>query len=520
MSKIAETTFTLMIVTMVAKLLGFGRELVLASAYGASMYSDAYLTAMNIPYVIFTIMGGTLGTIFIPMYFEIKNKEGEKEALKFTNNISNIVIVMGVLLVIFGFIFTEEIVKLFAIGFKGEILDISIKFTRIIMIGTIFTGISYIGSAYLQIKNNFIIPGAITIPRNIIIIISIILSMEYGPYIMIWGTLIGIASEVLLQLPFLINNGYRYIKYINMKDKYIKRTIKLIAPVFIGVAVNQINTMVDRTLASTLSEGSISALNYANKLNGFVMGLFITSIITVIYPMLSRLSFEDDREQFKKSLVASINSVTLLIIPISMGAIILAKPIVKVLFERGEFDSRATSMTAVALIMYSIGMVAFGLRDVLNKVFYSLQDTKTPMVNGVIAMSINIILNIVFIKYLGLVGLALSTSISSIICIFLLFVSLNKKIAYFGQDKIIKTTFKSIISAIVMGVGTYFIYKFLYNILGSGFVHEVISLFGAICTGALIYGIFIVVLKVEEVGLIVDIINRKLTKSKYKENIK
>ena len=440
MSKVAKATIGLMLATAIAKGLGFGRELVLASSYGVSMYSDAYLTAMNIPVVIFAIIGITLATVLIPLYFEVNNELGEINALKFTNNVFNIVIVLCILLAIIGVVFTEQLVKIFAVGFEGETLNIAIHFTRITIMSIVFTGLSYIMTAYLQIKNNFTIPGLASVPKNIIIIISIILSVKYNPYIMIWGTLIGIATEFIFQLPFAIKSGYKYQPYINIKDKYIKKMSWLIGPVLIGVAVNQINTMVDRTLASTLVEGSISALNYANKLNGFVMALFITSVGAVIYPMLSKLSSEDNKEKFISSVVQSINSVILLVIPISIGAIVLATPIVKLLFQRGEFDARATSMTAIALIMYSIGMVAFGLRDIIGKVFYALKDTKTPMINGAIAMIMNIVLNIILVKYLQLAGLALATSISAIVCIFLLFGSLKKKIGYFGQDKIIKTT--------------------------------------------------------------------------------
>ncbi|MFR1077439.1 MAG: murein biosynthesis integral membrane protein MurJ, partial [Romboutsia timonensis] len=260
----------------------------------------------------------------------------------------------------------------------------------------------------------------------------------------------------------------------------------------------------------TLVEGSISALNYANKLNGFVMALFIASIAAVIYPMLSKLSSEDDKDKFTASVVRSINSVILLVIPISVGAIVLSTPIIKLLFQRGEFDARATSMTAIALIMYSIGMVAFGLRDILGKVFYALQDTKTPMKNGVIAMVMNIVLNIILVKYLQLAGLALATSISAIVCIFLLFGSLKKQIGYFGQDKIIKTTIKSIISAIVMGIVAYFNYNILSNLLGIGFINEAISLVVSIGVGTITYAIVIIALKVEEVNIMNSIINKKL----------
>lgn len=513
MSKIAKATIGLMIATIIAKILGFARELVLASSYGASMYSDAYLTAMNIPSVIFTVIGTTLGTVLIPMYFDVNSKLGEKKALRYINNMFNIVIVLCIVLSILGFVCTESIVKIFAIGFEGETLKLAIDFTRVLIIGLIFAGLSYIMTAYLQIKNNFTIPGLMTVPKNIIIIITIILSVKYNPYIMVWGTLIGMAVEFLFQLPFAIKSGYKYQPYININDKYIKKTIWLIGPVLIGVAVNQINAMIDRTLASTLVEGSISALNYANKLNLFVMALFITSVAAVIYPMLSKLSSEENKEKFTNSVVQSINSVILLVIPISIGAMVLATPIVKLLFQRGEFDTRATSMTAIALVMYSIGMVAFGLRDILGKVFYAIQDTKTPMINGAIAMVMNIVLNFILVRRLQLAGLALATSISAIICIFLLFRSLKKKIGYFGQDKILKTTIKSIISAVIMGTITYISYNLFNSALGLGFIADIISLFGAIIVGVIIYGILVVILKVEEINVVIDMLKNKLNKS-------
>ena len=512
MSKVAKATIGLMIATIIAKILGFGRELVLASSYGASIYSDAYITAINIPTVLFSIIGSTLGTVFIPMYFQVNRDLGEEKVLNFTNNVFNIVIVICIFLAIIGFIFTEQLVKVFAMGFEGKVLKITIDFTKITIIGIVFIGLSSIMSSYLQVKSKFTITGLKTLPKNIIIIVSIILSVKYNPYIMIWGALIGFIMEFLFQLPSVIKNRYKYQPYINIKDKYIKKMSWLIGPVLIGVAVNQVNTLVDKNLASTLVEGSISALNYANKLNEFVMALFITSVGAVIYPMLSKLSSEDNKEKFTSSVVQSINSVILLVIPISVGAMVLATPIVKLLFQRGEFDATATSMTAIALTMYSIGMVAFGLRDILGKVFYALQDTKTPMINGAIAMVMNIALNIILVKYLKIAGLALATSISAIVCIFLLFGSLKKKMGYFGQDEIIKTTIKSIISAVIMGIVTYFAYNMVSNLLDVGFVKEAISLVVSVGIGAITYGILVILLKVDEVNIITSMIKKKINK--------
>lgn len=508
MNKVAKSAIYLMIATILSKILGFARELVLSSSYGASAYSDAYITAVNIPVVIFSAVGMALATTVIPLYYEKQKIGGSEKGIEFINNIMNIVLIISSILAILGFIFARQLVGIVAIGFEGETLDLAIKFTRILIFGIIFVGISNIITSYLQTQNQFAVPGLIGVPFNIIVIISIILSVKINIYILPIGTLIGIISQFLFQYPFAKKLGYKYKYYINIKDEYIKKMMWLVCPVFIGVSVNQINAIVDRCIASTLMEGTISALNYANRLNGFVIGLFIASIGAVIYPMLSKLSNEKNQKKFIKSVSQSINSVILLVIPVSVGAMVLSYPIVKLLFERGQFSPQATAMTASALVFFSIGMVAFGLRDILGKVFYSLQDTKTPMINGAISMILNIILSLILVKFMGHNGLAFATSLSSILCIILLFVSLKKKIGYFGQDNIIKTSLKSLGSAILMGIVTFYSYNQLSYIIGSSTVGQIISLGSAVFIGALVYFILIVLLKIDEV----EIIKSKLKK--------
>ena len=512
MSKLARATFGLMVATIIAKILGFGRELVLAAGYGTSIYSDAYITAMNIPQVIFAIIGSTLATVLIPMYMEVHNEEGEEASLKFINNVFNIVVLACIVLSVLGFIFTEQIVNVFAVGYEGKALEVAINFTRITIIGIVFTGLSYVMTSYLQIKNDFITPGLSSVPKNIIIIVATLYSIKHGPYIMIWGTLIGMASEFLFQWPYSVKKGYKYIPTISLKDKYIKKMGWLIMPVLIGVAVNQVNTLVDRTLASTLPVGTVSALNYSNKLTSFVIAIFITSISSVIYPILSQLSSENNKDRFIASVIKSINCVIILVMPITVGTIVLAHPIVRVLFERGAFDAKGTYMTAVALAMYSIGMVAYGLRDVLGKIFYSLQDTKTPMVNGVIAMAMNMIMDLIFIRFWGLGGLTLATSLSSIICIMLLFRSLKKKMGYFGQDKIFKVTVKSLVASLAMGAVAYYSYNYMMRFTHTGGEKEFAVLMIAITLAAILYGGLIILFKVDEIKIVTDVVMRRLNK--------
>lgn len=515
MSKVAKAALGLMAATLIAKILGFGRELTLASAYGASSTSDAFLVAMNIPAVIFTAIGTSLGTAFIPLYCEVNSSQGEKASIKYTNNIFNVVVLICIVISIIGVIFTPQVVKLFALGFKGETMEKAVYFTRAMILGIPFLGISYIMMAYLQVKENFIIPGLMPVPYNTCIIISILLSVKTSPYILPWGALIGLLGQFLFQLPFAMKKGFRYKPYINFKDEYLKKMLWLVAPVLIGVAVNQINTIVDRTIASTLVEGSISALNYANKLNQFVMGMFIVSISSVVYPMLSKLSTENNKVKFNQSIIKAINIVILLVIPISVGAIILSTPIVKVLFQRGEFDARATYMTSVALVFYSIGMIGFGLRDILSKVFYSLQDTRTPMINGAIAMGLNIILNILFVKFtnMQLAGLALATSTAALVTVTMLFISLRIKIGPFGGKTILSVFIKAITSALLMAVITIIAYRKVSYFLGDRTIKEVITLAVAIGVGTIVYALSIVVLKVDEVNLILNGLKSKIKRS-------
>lgn len=511
MSNLAKSAFWLMVVTMLSKVLGFGREIILGYFYGTSAYSDVYIVAMNIPLVVFSSIGVALVTTFIPLYQEALTSKGEERALKFSNNIMSIVVILSILLGVFGYIFAEPLVKLFAMHYTGEKLILAVKFVRIMIGGVVFIGLSNLMTSYLQIQGNFTIPGMIGFPNNIIIITSIILSAVTGNiYILAIGTLIGMLSQFLFQVPFAIKKGYKFKPTIDFKDEYLKKMLWLVMPVLIGVAVNQINAMVDRSLASGLEDGVITALNNANRLNGFVMGMFIATLGAVIYPTLSKLSTENNKEKFAESVANSVNCVNLLVVPASVGAMILATPVVRILFERGAFNDRSTMLTATALVFYSVGMVGFGLRDILGKVFYSLKDTKTPMINGIIAVVLNIVLNIALVKVMGHGGLALATSLSAIICIILLFISLKKKIGYYGQDKIKSTFIKTVVASLVMGVVTYFVYKFLFGILGLGFIQEAISLGVSIAIGGAIYLALIIVFKVEEVNMAIDMIKKKL----------
>lgn len=502
MKKIA---LVLMLISVFSKILGFGREITLSYFYGTSDISDIYLISTTIPGTIFSIVGMGLITSYIPMYSRIVKERSIQEADRFTNNIINFTLILSTVLVILVMFFTLPIVKVFASGFQGEMLNLAVRFTKITIISIFFSGIIYLYSGYLQIKNNFIIPALIGIPLNLFIIGGIIMSSRMSSDVLVIGYVMAVISQLLFVLPFAYKKGYHYRIVLDKNDEYLKKMILLSIPIILGVAVNQVNILVDKTLASQIIVGGISALNYANRLNLFIQGIFVESIAIVLYPVISKMAAENNLNGLRKTVAESISSINLLVIPATVGAMIFAEPVVRLLFGRGAFDNQAITMTSYALFFYSIGMIGYGLREILSRAFYSLQDTKTPMINAVLAMIMNIVLNLILSRYMGISGLALATSISAIICTGLLFISLRKKIGPFGIKNISISFVKILSASLIMGILAKISYSMLLKLISDN-----LSLVLSIGIGAAVYFVIIHFMRIEEVSLLVDAMKRKL----------
>lgn len=506
----------LMTIILISKITGFLRDIVLAQTFGAGEITDAYLTALNIPVVLFDGISAALGTTFIPMFFKVKDSNGEEGVNKFTSNILNIVVILSLLFIVIGMIFAPYIVKLFAMGFSGEVLNLTVEYLKILLFSMIFIAANGLISSYLVASGDVYISGLISIPFNIFVIGAIILGSITNSYVMVFGTLIAYIAQLLFQLPFLFKKGYKHRFKINFKDENIKQVVYLVIPVFFGSYVGQINSIVNRTLASTLEKGSITALNYANKLSMFAVGVIVVALSTVIYPVLSKLASENNIKGYKSNLSKSINIIVILMVPIMIMIMDFSTPIVRILFEEGSFDSHATYLTSTALSCYSVGIVAYGLREILAKGFYSLQDTKTPVKNATISVVINVVFSIVLVRYMGIGGLALASSISAILTTMLLFISLRKKIGKLGFKNIFITFIKVSIASIIMGITMKFMYN---NILGLRKlliienrkfigVDTIVSVF----VGLIIYIILISLFNIKEVREISEIIVNRIKK--------
>ena len=504
MSKAARATVLLMIVTIVSKILGLFRDSVLASAYGTGRYAAVYSTANSISTILFAVIGTALATSLIPLYNKLASEDSTERAMGFLNSVVNLVVIVCLSIAGLGIIFAGPLVKVFAPGYQGDVYTLCVQYTRILLPSIVFVGLANIFTSYLQIKKRYVIPGFIGMPYSIIIIVSIYLSLKTSPMVLVIGTLIAISAKALFQLPFVYKEGYRYRPKINLKDPVMKDMMILILPVVIGVGANQINSIVDKSLASLLGTEVVASFSYAIKLYEFVQALFITSILAVIYPRLSSMIVSDRMDSFLNSLKKTMNVIIVALVPIIVGCIVLSRQIVEVLFQRNAFTSKDTTMTASILWIYVIGILAFALRDVLTRGFYSMEDSKTPMINSIISIVFNISLNLILVKPLGYKGLAIATAVSAYIGLLLFNRSMRKKIeGYSSRDNYI-VFLKSLFAALIMGLGVKLVYGIVASSLVGGLLFKLIALASAVGVGVIVYALIMHFLRVEEYEMIFD----------------
>ena len=489
-----KTALQVMIITLISKFFGFARDIVLSYFYGATNVSDAYLISLTIPDVISSFIITGIATAFIPMYNRILATDGEERVVGFTNNLVNTLTAAAGILYLVSLFFTPQFVRMFASGFNEETVNIAIQLTRISVISIFFTGLIALSTAYLQIKDNFVIPALIGFPLNVIIIISIYLSTQTSYVVLTIGFVIATASQLIIMIPGIFKTNFRYRFKIDLQDPDLRQMIKIAVPVIIGSSINQINVLINRTVASNVTVGGISALNYAYMITFFIHGLFVVSIISIIYPSISRKATMGDFEGMKLETNNVIKSLSLIIIPASFGAIIFSREIVSLLYGRGNFQENAIAMTSSALSYFAVGMIFVAIREILSRAFYAMQDTRTPMINATIGVVVNMILTPIFSQIFGIGGLALATSASALVTVVLLTLNLRKKIGPFGIMNIVKLFVKLIIASAFMSLVAYTSYHLL--IIG---MHEVIALFIAIVLGVATYAIGIMMLNIEEI---------------------
>lgn len=475
--------------SIISKILGFFRETALAGVFGATTATDAYLVATIIPWMLFSVISTALSTTLIPVYTMRVHEAGDEAGLRFINTLVNFILVICLIMIIAGSFAAPWIVKIVAPGFRGEAVDLTILLTRLLLPMMVFHALTAVFTGYLQAVERFTWPALVGIPFNVVMIIAIIISgVSFGIAGVAVGSVLATACQIMVMLPGLIRVKYSYQLLIDWKDPGFRQVGKLIVPILLATGAGQLGIIVNRMLASGLAEGSISALNFGTRLTQLPLGIFIMAVTTVLYPTFSQMAAHRDMHGLRRAMIAGVRSSIFLTIPMAVGLIVLREPIVRVLFERGAFDAQATDMTAYAVLFLSLGLLPMALREVISRVYFALQDTVTPMMLGIAAVVLNIILNFVLVGPFAHGGLALATSIASLFAVIILFAVLRKRLGGLGGLEMWDSLWRVSLASAVMGCGVVALWRALTRLYPSpGFFLEAGLLTVAICAGVVIY---------------------------------
>lgn len=433
-------------------LLSFVKEAIIANYYGVSFDVDAYTVAITIPVTLFAMVSVSIQSIVIPLYSDSLINEGNEAA---NDNISNFLTVTAFITGIFIIIcelFASGIVYLFAPGFSTETHVLATQLLRIMAPTIMFTVLERVFVGMLNVQGKYTIPSLSVCFLNLgLIVCIVILHASLGIAAACIGQIVGTFLSISFVI-WLVRDFFKYRFYLSFKTPFIVKAIKQSLPIIWSVSLGEVSAMINRMVASFLLVGSISALGYAGKLNSVMLQFFTVAIATIIYPLYAESSAKRDMKQLNSRVNLTLTIYSFFLLPLMVGVFCFRKELVQVAFGRGAFDQNAIDVTKTLLGIYAIGLLFMALRETITKVFYSLQDTKTPAQNATMAIVTTIVFNLTLPLFLGVNGLALATALVSIIYSLRLIIQLCKLHTEIELREYYKNVPGTLLSAALMGI--------------------------------------------------------------------
>lgn len=493
MKSTVKTVSFMMIATLFSKVAGLLRDVFIAAKYGTeSMEAVAYSYASSLPVQLFDFtLGAAVLATFIPIFNGYMEKGEKTRAYEFSNNFINITVLISATISVLGMLFSKQIGMFIAPDLNAETQELLQNLIIIVLPTTIFTTLAYAFVGILQSLDEFNIPAIISMVSNVVIIIYILFfDNVYG---LCCAMLVGWAMQFIIQIPSLVKKKYKYKFSFNFKDAGIKEALILALPILISSWVQPISLFVNKRYASSIVGGG-PALDYANRFYIIVVGVFVLAITNYIFPALSKKAGVNDEKGFNDILSGSVRVMLLIITPIMVGMFLLSEDIIRLVYGRGSFDADSIILTASALGFYALGMIAYGINEILNKCFYSMKNAKVPMIASFVGIAASIILSSLSVKVwnIGVKGLAFSSSVSVWIVAVILLLFIQKKNKFLNLSLLVHIL-KVFVSAAIMALFIVVVKSFVgdFNV----FIRLLITVAG----GAIVYSICLLLLRVKEI---------------------
>ncbi|MBC7339477.1 MAG: murein biosynthesis integral membrane protein MurJ [Firmicutes bacterium] len=433
-----------------SKILGFIRESCLAAVFGASAATDAYLVASTVPNLIVGVVVGALATTFIPIYTR-QRQQDEAGAARLAGDMFLMLALVGVAAGAAVMVWARPLCRFLAPDFPPATFELAARTTLYLAPLPVLLGVNALATSLLQSHYRFASPALAGICQNVALIAAI---LTLGRWLGITGVAAGLVLGTAAQWVALAP-GVRGIPVrapgLPWRNREVVRALSLALPLLAGGMVGQVAPVVQRVLASGLPEGSLSALNYATLLNGLPTGLTVAALGTVLYPAFSTHTARGDLDGVRALLARGINLSVLVMLPVTVGSLILSTPLVRLAFERGAFDAWDTTATSTAFWFLAWSMVAVVCSDLWRRAFYALEDTTYPTLVGVLGMAVSVLLSFVLVRPLAHAGLAAAVTVTNLVTAALLLVRLRRRLGHLGARQMLDRVAKAGLASLVMG---------------------------------------------------------------------
>lgn len=500
--------------TVVSRLTGFVRDVLLANVFGTGFAAQAFFVAFKIPNMFRDVMGeGAGNAAFVPVFCEELAKKSRADFNRLVNSLMMFLLAISAAIAVLGIVFSPIVVRLMAPGFSGEPLKfhLTVALNRILFPYLILATLSAFLMSVANSLKSFAVPASSSTVFNVVLILAMVViglpSLHASPssavYLVSVAVFLAGVVQVAVQFPSLWKKGINFKREGFHKDFFrqepVRKIGRLIFPRVLGTSIYQMNVFVDTIFASLsffVGDGAIAAIYYANRIIQFPFSVFGVSLSNAALPTMAADSANNDMEKFKATLVFSFKTAFLCIIPLIAGILVFASPLVRAIFERGHFDAYSSFITTQAVFFYCLGLLGYVGVRLFSHAFYALQDTATPVKTSGLALLSNVVLNSVFVFLfrMGISGLALASSISAIMNFQLLYHFMKKRTGFKFDGAVDRVVIKSMIASLVMVV-------FLLLAFGGVFTRRpsLTKMAYVVLCGALSYGVLLWILKVEEV---------------------
>lgn len=474
---------------------------------------NIYSYATKLPVTIFTILGTALTITVIPIFAGYIGTGEKERAFKFADNIISLSTLLTILLSVIGILAAPGIVRLTA--FDAEQYVFAVLALQIMMPVMIFYGLNYIFQGMLQSLGRFSMPALVGAPGSLLIILYVyFLGNEYGVWGLLITTFIGLSLQALILIPPLLNTEYRYKPYLDYKNEDIKRALKLIPPIIVATSAYQLNMLFNITVTANF-ENVVTLMTFVQDTILYSVLIFIYSVTAVIFPKLTMLAAKKDMEGFKDSLEKVLKMVLYLAVPAAFGFIAIRVQLMELIMGWGKITPQDVDIAASILAFYALGVTGIGVKEIADRAFYALNDIKKPAVNGVIIMAVNISCSLIFIRFLGVLGIPLAYTLSAVTGGIVIVYMLWKKTGGFDVRALLVNLIKITLSSAIMFAAVMAVNSLLAGFVSSSLVVDrLLKLLVPVGAGGLVYFISTYVLRMEEATDVLDRVRVKLGRVK------